>query len=187
MKRSVFLSYRRDDSRDAVGRICDLLQRAIGDENVFLDVDSIPLGFDFRRILREEVAQCHVFIAVVGPSWLTVADGAGRPRLEDQDDFVRIEIEAALERRTPLILLLVNGARRPDTKELPASLQRMLDGVSISLDPDKDFQSGVARLLEAVWTAPAPPARVLTARERSAETLRRVRNLTVAGGHSSDW
>ena len=74
MNPSVFVSYRCDDSRDMVGRICDRLIKALGHENVFLDVDSIPLGVDFRRILREEVGQCHVLLAVIGPGWLNAAD-----------------------------------------------------------------------------------------------------------------
>ncbi len=180
MNPSIFLSYRRDDSRDAVGRICDRLAKELGDENVFLDVDSIPLGVDFRRILRKEVSQCHVFIAVIGPAWLIAADHEGQRRLADPDDFVRIEVEVALERGTPVILVLVGGARVPPAEELPTSLRKMADCAAISLDTGTDFHRDIERLITAVRTAP-PPERELTRLERFPVSVRQGHNRALAG------
>ncbi len=181
MSRSIFLSYRRDDSRDVVGRIGDRLTKALGDENVFLDVDSIPLGVDFRRILREEVGQCQVLIAVIGPAWLAAADDAGRRRLEDPDDFVRIEIETALEQDTPVILALVGGARVPLTEQLPSSLEKMANCAAISLDADVNFHWNMDRLLATVRIAPLPHRRKLTSRQQYATCIRRGRDWALAG------
>ena len=180
MKPSVFVSYRRDDSRDVVGRICDRLAGALGAENVFLDVDSIPLGVDFRRILREEVGQCHVLLAVVGPGWLDAVDSVGVRRLEDPDDFVRIEIEAALEAETPVIPVLVNGSGLPQADQLPGDLRRMFDLVPITLGGETNFDADLERLLGTVQTLPTP-ARELTGRERLASSIRQARDWSLTG------
>ena len=100
---TMFLSYRRDDSADVVGRIYDRLVQQFGDSNVFKDVDSIRLGVDFREHLQTAVGECEVLIAVIGPAWTDVVDHRGARRLDDDRDYVRIEIEAAFNRKIPVI------------------------------------------------------------------------------------
>jgi hypothetical protein len=110
----VFLSYRREDSADAAGRIADRLVRDLGkNTKVFMDVDGIPLGVDFVKRLTAEVASCDVLLAVIGPKWLEICDDKGNRRLDIRDDFVRVEISAALERDIPLIPILLNGTQIP--------------------------------------------------------------------------
>jgi hypothetical protein len=145
----LFVSYRREDSADATGRLCDRLTERFGREVVFRDVDSIPLGVDFRRIIEEKVGACQVLLAVIGRDWLT-AGAAGRRRLDDPDDFVRIEIEAALRRDVRVIPVLVGGARMPAAEELPESLREMVFRNGIPLRPDPDFHGDVDRLLQAL-------------------------------------
>jgi TIR domain len=181
MKKCVFISYRREDSRDVVGPLSDGLVTALGDENVFLDVDSIPLGADFRHVLHEEVGRCDVLIAVIGPGWLTASDSTGRRRLDDPDDFVRVEVEAALERDTPVLLALVHGAQTPPGDQLPASLQPMATSAAVALEPGGDLQGGVERLLALVRKAPLPLRRQLAARERWVASVCRARNGALAG------
>src|SRR5476649_137833 len=94
----LFVSYRRSDSADATGRIYDRLVSELGKDKVFKDVDSIPLGADFRAHLNAVVSGCQAVLAVVGPRWLDARNEAGVRRLDDADDFVRIELEAALAR-----------------------------------------------------------------------------------------
>ena len=108
----VFLSYRREDSRHQAGRLYDQLVKQFGKGHVFKDVDSIPLGLDFREILTERVADCDVFLAVIGDAWLSIAGKSGTRRLDDPGDFVRIEIEAALGRNIPVIPVLVGNSLR---------------------------------------------------------------------------
>src|SRR6516162_5902227 len=108
-----FVSYRREDSRHVADRIYDRLAAHFGKEAVFKDVDSIPLGSDFRRKLREAVEQCCAMVVVIGDRWLTLTDKAGQRRLDDENDFVRIEIETALQRRIAVVPILVDGARMP--------------------------------------------------------------------------
>jgi len=103
MAAKVFLCYRRDDSAGYAGRVQDRLEREFGRDLLFMDVDAIPLGVNFSKILREEVAKCGVLLAVIGPKWLDARDKNGNRRLEDPSDFVRIEIAAALQRDIPVI------------------------------------------------------------------------------------
>jgi hypothetical protein len=100
---SIFISYRRDDTADVAGRIYDRLAQHFGADSVFKDVDSIPLGVDFRKQLSESVGRCGILLAIIGRQWLTITDESGRRRLDNPRDFVRIEIEAALQRNIPII------------------------------------------------------------------------------------
>ena len=93
----IFISYRREDSIGIAGRIYDRLCLKFGRESVFMDVDAIPLGVDFRQHLTDAVGQCDILLAVIGERWLTIADH-GHRRLDNPADFVRIEIETALQR-----------------------------------------------------------------------------------------
>ena len=101
MPAKVFLCYRRDDSAAFTGRVQDRLDQEFGRDLLFMDVDAIPLGVNFVAALHEAVAECEVLLAVIGPNWLEARDDAGARRLDDPDDFVRIEIGAALQRSIP--------------------------------------------------------------------------------------
>src|SRR5262245_34789457 len=110
----IFLCYRRDDSHDITDRIGEHLAEAFGRDNVFEDVDSIPLGQDFRSELSERLGQCDAVLVVIGPRWLTMsALGAPERRLDDPHDYVRSEVATALARQIPVIPLLVGGAVMP--------------------------------------------------------------------------
>ena len=121
----ILISYRREDSADVTGRIYDRLVEQFGREEVFVDVESMPFGVDFRTYLDELVAKCDVFLAVIGPDWKGMTDDQGKTRIEDPKDFVRIEIESALKRGIPLIPVLVRGASIPPAEQLPKSIQEL--------------------------------------------------------------
>ena len=109
----IFVSYRRSDSEAHTGRIYDRLASGFGKEKIFKDVDSIPVGADFRSHLNAIVSQCQAALIVVGTRWVDARDEAGARRLDDPDDFVRIEVEAALARGIPVIPVLVANATMP--------------------------------------------------------------------------
>src|SRR4051812_44678427 len=109
----IFISYRRDDSQDATGRLADRLGEVFGQENIFVDVVSTDLGLDFRRIVEQEVARCDVMLAIIGPGWLHARDSEGARRLDNPKDLVRSEIAAGLTRGIPVIPVLMNGALLP--------------------------------------------------------------------------
>ncbi len=147
--RSIFLSYRRSDSQDVAGRIYDRLIQHFGDEHVFKDVDSIPLGVDFRRYVGDQVARCDVLLAVIGPHWLAASEQRGR-RLDDPRDLVRVEIASALKRDIPVVPVLVGGAAMPAEEALPAELRELSFRHGIPVRPDPDFHSDVSRLIEGL-------------------------------------
>jgi hypothetical protein len=125
MAAKVFISYRRDDSAGSAGRVHDRLERELGRDLLFMDVDAIPLGVNFVKILRDEVAKCDVLLAVIGPNWLDARDEHGNRRLEDPNDFLRIEIATALQRNIPVIPILLDGAKVPKADRLPTDLQEL--------------------------------------------------------------
>ena len=125
MTGGVFISYRRDDSAASAGRVYDRLARRLGAENVFFDVDNIPPGVDFVDVLSERVGKCDALVAVIGRDWTSAAGKDNRRRLDDPNDFVRIEIEAALTRGVRVIPVLVEGAAMPGADELPESLKKL--------------------------------------------------------------
>ena len=147
---SVFISYRREDSRHQAGRLYDRLVAHFGSEQVFKDIDSIPLGLDFREVLTEQVAGCDVFIAVIGDTWLSIAGKSGTRRLDDLGDFVRIEIEAALSRRIPVIPVLVGDSSVPQADELPGSLRELSFRNGLHVRPDPDFHKDMDRLIRGI-------------------------------------
>ncbi len=144
----ILISYRREDSADATGRIYDRRVQQFGRTAVFKDVDSIPLGINFRKHLDEQVGKCDVFLAVIGPDWMGIKAGEGKSRLDDPRDFVRIEIESALQRQIPVIPVLVRGATIPDPERLPSSLQELSDRNGIVVRHDPDFHRDMDRLIE---------------------------------------
>ena len=117
---------------------------------VFKDVDSIPLGFDFKEYLDEKVSECNVLLAIIGDRWLEARDSTGRRRLENPYDFVRIEIESALSRGIPVIPLLVRGALMPLEEELPTGLRKLVYRNGIQIRPDPDFHRDTDRLISAL-------------------------------------
>lgn len=145
-----FISYRRYDSADATGRIYDRLLEGYGSERIFKDVDDIPLGTDFRTVLDEAVGDCAVLLAVIGRDWLTVTDERGQRRIDDPADYVRIEIESALERNIPVIPVLVRGASMPGEDDLPASIGAFAYRNGIPIRSDPDFHRDMDRLIQAL-------------------------------------
>ena len=143
----VFLSYRRDDAADAADRIHDRLVAKYGADRLFMDVDNVPPGLDFRDVIDDAVGKCHVFLAVIGPGWLATADRTGRLRLDNPADFVRLEIEAALDRDIPVIPVLVGGTDVPRSDQLPASLQSLAFRNAIHVRRNPDFHKDVDRLI----------------------------------------
>ena len=146
----IFLSYRRSDSADITGRIYDRLVDDFGRDPIFKDVDSIPLGVDFKEYLDQKVSECRVLLAVIGDRWVDARDAAGKKRLDDPEDFVRIEIESALRRDIPVIPLLVRGAQMPADEDLPPGLQSLVYRNGIPIRPDPDFHRDMDRLVAAL-------------------------------------
>jgi len=161
----VFISYRREDASDIAGRIYDHLVQRFGNEDVFKDVDNIPMGVDFRDHLRSAVSRCQVMLVVMGQHWLTASDKNGRRRLDDEGDFVRIEVEWGLKRGITMIPVLVQGFSMPGRNELPPSLVEFAYRNATQVRRDPDFRHDIEQLIHHLEQllgtndpAPAVPA-----------------------------
>jgi TIR domain len=145
----VFITYRREDTAYPAGWLHDRLVDRLGHEQVFKDVDSIELGDDFVQVLSDAVASTDVLLALIGDTWLTATDEHGRRRLDDPDDFVRLEIEAALTRGVRVIPILVEGATMPRAEDLPATLAPLARRQALELSPTR-FTFETSRLFQAI-------------------------------------
>ena len=126
MAGKIFINYRRDDLSSTAGRLHDRLAQTFGRKNLFMDVDHVPAGVDFVEHLHRQVAACDVFLAIIGPNWLDAKDGDGRRRFDNPDDFVTVEIAAALARNIRVIPVLVDGARMPKADKLPDAIKPLV-------------------------------------------------------------
>jgi TIR domain-containing protein len=139
------VSYRRGDSGHA-GRLYDALSSHFGADNVFMDVDTIDPGADFAEVINRAVTSCNVVIALIGRGWLTANDTEGRRRLEDPDDFVRLELESGLAHDIVVIPTCVQGAAVPAANELPPSLAPLAGRQAVELR-DIGWHDDVTRLI----------------------------------------
>jgi hypothetical protein len=144
----IFISYRREETAYPAGWLFDRLVHHF-DGQVFKDVDSIQPGDDFVDVITTAVASCDVLLALIGVSWLTITDEHGRRRLDNPDDFVRLEIEAALTRGVLVIPILINGARMPRANEVPDSLAKLVRRQALELSPAR-FDSDISRLFRVL-------------------------------------
>jgi|GEM_PF-1194680 Tol biopolymer transport system component len=147
-KLRVFLNYRREDTADAAGRLFDMLDTRFPGR-IFMDIDTIDPGADFVEVLEESVGSCDVLLALIGREWLTITDESGHRRLEDPIDYVRQEIQAALDRSIRVIPILVQGARMPGTTDLPQSIARLSRRNALEISSSR-WHYDVGRLVDVL-------------------------------------
>jgi len=165
---NIFINYRREDSAGHAGRLFDALSSHFAGR-LFMDVDTLEPGVDFVEAIEQAVGSCEVLIVIIGREWLTIEDQAGRRRLDNPGDFVRLEVESALARKIRVIPVLVQDAPMPRAEELPESLARLARRNAIELS-DARWAYDVDRLARTIQDileespAPAPsPAPVVPA------------------------
>jgi hypothetical protein len=158
MVTNVFISYRRDDSQHAAGRVLDRLRQSFDPDQLFMDVDTIPLGANFIKAVGEQVNKCDVLLAIIGPGWVDARDEEGRRRLDEPSDFVRIEIAAALARQMPVIPVLLDGTKVPRADQLPDDLKEL--AIRNALDVrHASFHADMDKLIRGLDSrkSPQPP------------------------------
>ncbi|MBV8298865.1 MAG: toll/interleukin-1 receptor domain-containing protein [Candidatus Eremiobacteraeota bacterium] len=158
--RQIALSYRRADSAAMTGRIFDELSRHFGMDDVFMDIDAIPLGIDFRHYINDALQQAKIVVVIVGPRWLG-SRRAGQYRIMEETDPVRIEVETAMRLQIPVVPVLVDGAQMPRPADLPETLRDFSYKNAAEIDSGRDFHPHMSRLkkfLETVVGEPAPAA-----------------------------
>jgi hypothetical protein len=161
----IFISYRRDDSAPYAGRLYDRLTQHFGKGQVFMDIEQIEPGEDFVEVIGRKVGACEVAVVLIGKSWLSAVDGEGRRRLDDPEDFVRLEVAAALKRNVRVLPVLVGGAKMPKVQQLPEPLALLARRNAFDIS-DSRFHADVDKLIETIERAgsaadnsgPAPAA-----------------------------
>src|SRR5580704_11287946 len=165
MAGKIFINYRREESIGTAVHLHDRLARTFGRKSLFMDVDRIPAGVDFVDHLNKQVAVCDVFLALIGPNWLEAKDERGRRRLDNPDDFVTVEIAAALARDIRVIPVLLDGARLPAADELPSGLKPLVRRHAVevrNLQFGRDADALAQRIREAL--SDGPPAMAVLGR-----------------------
>ena len=151
---AIFISYRREDSEDSTRAIFESLRPEFGKERLFMDVEAIALGSDFREAVERSLSDCGVFLAVIGPNWLNVKspnDPNGPRRLDNPNDYVRQEVASALKKGAllPVIPVLVRGASMPTADQLPDDLKDLAYRNALTLN-NLDWDSSVAKLSNTI-------------------------------------
>ena len=132
----VFISYRRQETAWPARQLYDVLVAELGADRVFKDVDNIEPGDDFVERIQSAVGSCQVLLALIGPQWLTVTDAKGVRRLDDPEDFVRLEVETALSRDDVRVIpILVDDAKMPRPQDLPKELAALTRRQAVEINP----------------------------------------------------
>ena len=142
---NIVISYRRADSAAIAGRIADELGRRFSPDDVFIDIDKIPTGKDFRDVIADALQKAAVIVVIIGPRWLGANDGGGT-RISERTDPVRVEVETAMKQGLPLIPVLVEGGTMPTEAEVPKTLRKLPYFNACRVDSGQDFRAHMDRL-----------------------------------------
>jgi hypothetical protein len=157
----IFISYRREDTGGHAGRLAQQLGARFGTRNVFIDIDAIPAGVDFEQRIHETLAHASVTLVLIGEQWLSKTGDAGATRIEQADDYVRLEIAAALERADNTVIpVLIEGAAMPAPEQLPPDIASLAKRNALKLANERwnyDVEQLSRRIEEII--APSPLAR----------------------------
>lgn len=199
-KPGVFISYRRGETNGQARAIHEMLEQRLGEERVFMDVDAIALGEIFKTKITEGLLSSGVALVLIGKDWL---NDENRARLQQPNDWVRIEIETAIQRHVPIIPILVERAPMPTREQLPEPIQSLVDYQSMDLENSR-WDGDMIRLNASIdtWIArreqmqtvpvvgegqqpspPPPPEPLPTVhkREKSKQSSTRLRAIIAAG------
>ena len=175
----VFISYRRDDSAGHAGRLCDALSARLGPERVFMDVEGIAAGADFPSALAMELKRADVVLALIGPRWLAAVDASGARRLDQREDYVRREIEAALGSGKRVLPVLVGGAAMPSADLLPASIAALARRQAVALS-DARWAADMEGLIAALTPSQVAKGSGATGSAPRSWTVRAIALLAIA-------
>jgi hypothetical protein len=149
----IAISYRREDTGWITGRIFDRLkehyEKAKETPVVFMDYDSTPVGVDFRDHIKGVLADCDILLAVIGPRWAG-SDKQGQPRIMDDSDWVRIEVETALKKNIPVVPVLIDRTPMPRADTLPETIRDLVYRQAATVDTQIDFNSHIERLIREI-------------------------------------
>lgn len=182
----IFVSYRRDDSRHAAGRLVDQLIKTYASDQVFIDIDGIDAGANFAKVLTQKLSDTECMLVIIGPQWLTARDPQGNRRLDNPRDFVRMEIETALKRKVRIVPVLIDGALPPAREDLPSSIADLSTHQAIRLSHET-FGTDVARLVGSIKVKSRRPKEHRQMRDAASQSDQTSGNLPPAGTLSNAW
>ncbi len=159
---TIFISYRRENCAGEARALFNDMRERLGENSVFMDVDSIALGRDFRGALQRTLASCDIVLVLIGRNWADAKDEEGRTRLEDPGDFVRLEIEAALKRDIVVMPVLVQGAHMPAAAQLPPEIRDLVYRNGFELSHNR-WESDIGEMLRRLNLD--PPAAGVTEKQ----------------------
>lgn len=184
--RSIFINYRRNDSEGEAGRLFDDLVSHFSDESVFMDVAAIEPGRDFRKAIDQSIANCDALLALIGLEWLEAKNATGGRRLDDPNDFVRIELASALRRDIPVIPVLVRGAKMPHVEQLPEDLKELAYRNAVELTHPR-WKSDVQVLIRSLRAVVGEPWASDTEDGKKFGKLREEPPTTQSSGHKGSF
>jgi hypothetical protein len=151
----IFISYRRSDTQSHANLLRESLRNRLPDAEIFMDIESIPLGSDFEEVIRDSIKECDVVLVLIGDEWLSAQSDSGLRRIDEPIDFVRLEVMAALERRdVKVVPVLVEGAAMPSANDLPEEMARLARLHACTLS-DSYWSRDVGELTNQLRTAPS--------------------------------
>jgi ferredoxin len=156
IKPKIFISYRREDSCDIVGRIADHLMMTFGDESVFFDVVNIPGGANFLLQIEEAIAGADIFLAVIGDHWVQRIERTAAPAPPanpDKKDYVLLEVQTALKAEVAMIPVLVGSAAMPDLSCLPENIAKLATFNAACVRSGADFRDHMRKLIDGIQAA----------------------------------
>ncbi len=145
----IFICYRREETAANARLLYARLSEYFGKNCVFMDVEAITIGTDFTRAVREAVSRCNVILVLIGRDWSTITDSKGKRRIDNPDDWIRVEIETALQRDITVVPVLIDGAVLPQADDLPSSLQPLIQRQALELRHTQ-FKSDSQRLMKVI-------------------------------------
>lgn len=146
----IFISYRRDDSAAYAGRLYDRLVSHFGRAHVFMDIDQIEPGEVFDQVIKDKLAAVQVAVVLIGERWLDIADASEQRRLDNPDDWVRLEITTLLERNIRVIPVLVGAATMPKSTQLPECMIPLTRRHALEIASHPRFHTDADKLIKAL-------------------------------------
>ncbi len=140
---TIFISYRRNDEPGYTGRLFERLKQVYGADRLFLDVEGIEPGADAFEVVIRRIAESKALLVIIGSRWLEI-DRRGVRRIDNANDYVRVELDEALKKQMLIIPILIQNAKMPTEEELPKTLRRLASRNVIRITHDQ-FQSDQLR------------------------------------------
>jgi hypothetical protein len=147
-----------------------------------MDIDSNPIGVDYRAHIDQSLKRCELLLAVIGDHWLGPGE-VGARRIDDPSDLVRLEVSTALAQGIRVVPLLIDDTQMPSSEQLPEDLRSLKFRQAFRVDSGVDFHHHLTRLCDAISAAtktttgttdlqppPPPPPSVSARKERLRET-----------------